>query len=127
MTDFPIDKKRIRVVDVPSGATAETAENLLNAVCEDYYVMAIHPGDDGGARAFFNLRTRHLSGEDRPLFRGNKDGKEETALSIIREHVEESCTKLEQRLAEAGIKRSVNWIGKKRLPMRGNQKASAND
>ena len=51
-------------------------------------------------------------------FTGNRDGKEETALSIIREHVEESCTKLEQRLAEAGIKRSVNWIGKKRLPMR---------
>jgi len=49
---------------------------------------------------------------------GNRDGKEETALSIIRDHVAESCTQLQERLAEAGIKRSVNWIGKKRLPMR---------
>jgi hypothetical protein len=49
---------------------------------------------------------------------GNRDGKEEQSLQIIRQHAGESCTKLVQRLAEAGIKRSVNWIGKKRLPMR---------
>jgi hypothetical protein len=49
---------------------------------------------------------------------GNRDGKEEQSLQIIREHAGESCTKLVRRLADAGIKRGVNWIARKRLPMR---------
>jgi len=49
---------------------------------------------------------------------GDRDGKEAQSLQIIRQYAGESCTKLQGRLAEVGIKRCINWIGKKRLPMR---------
>jgi hypothetical protein len=112
------DTKRMRVIDIPFGTTPDAAEHSLNEISEDYYVIAIYPGDKGGTRAFFNLRARRLSGENGRMFRGNQDGKQDEALKIIAEHVDESMSKLKQRLADAGINRSENWISKKRLPMR---------
>jgi len=48
-------KPKIRIVDVPTGATAEETERLLNAACEqDYYVVALLPKKDGGQRAFLS-------------------------------------------------------------------------
>ena len=111
----------IEVVDVPPGASEDEARALLNRPCEvnRYMLVQVLPLPAGGCRAFYRLVSSAY--DKKPGERGasaNRDGKETEALQIIRDHVAESCTKLEQRLADAGIKRSVNWIGKKRLPMR---------
>lgn len=112
----------IEVVDVPPGASEDEARVLLNRPCEvnRYMLVQVLPLPNGGTRAFYRLVSSAYdkNSDERIAMRANKDGKEEMALTIIRDHVAESCTKLERRLAEAGIKRSVNWIGKKRLPMR---------
>ena len=56
-------EKAIVVVDIPSDATAEQAEQILNAPCErGYYLDKLTftwPGV--GARAFFRKRTRRSS------------------------------------------------------------------
>jgi hypothetical protein len=110
-------KKSVLVVDVPGTLTADEAEQLLNDACKPgYYPRAIVPGLDGSSRAYFALRVQSDSKESHP--RRDADGKESEAISIIRAHVNESASRLERRLASSGIKRSQNWIGKKRLPMR---------
>jgi hypothetical protein len=112
----------IEVVDVPPAASEDEARVLLNRPCEvnRYMLVQVLPLPNGGTRAFYRLVSSAYdkNSDERITMRANKDGKEDTALSIIRDHVEESCTKLVQRLSEAGIRRSVNWVGKKRLPMR---------
>lgn len=54
------ERKTIRVVDVPLDATAEQAEQLLNAPYEDGFyldkLIVTWPGV--GARAFFKRRVR---------------------------------------------------------------------
>lgn len=53
-------KKTIRVVDIPAGATAEQAEEMLNAVCNDgYYFMQFRSSETGETRAFFKLRAEN--------------------------------------------------------------------
>jgi hypothetical protein len=101
------------VLEIGESESAADVQARLNKAAGDGFFLV----NVVGRLAFLRTTVMQKKPEERrPL--SNTDGKEETALSIIREHVEESCTKLEQRLAEAGIKRSVNWIGKKRLPMR---------
>jgi len=54
-------KPKIRVVDVPTGATAEETEQLLNAPLEDgYYMLRLNTGWSEGieVRAFFQLRAK---------------------------------------------------------------------
>src|SRR5579872_7189061 len=106
--------KRILVVDVPAQATAETAERLLNEACEQgYYILAIHTQEGGGARAFFNLRTR-LDRAGAPRALGNRDGKEDAALEIIRMHPGDTIAGILGRLRAAGIQRGRNWVSQKR-------------
>lgn len=54
------DLKRILVVDVPSDATAEQTEELLNApYAQGYYLDKLTFGWPGaGARGFFRLRAK---------------------------------------------------------------------
>jgi hypothetical protein len=112
----------IEVVDVPPGASEDEARVLLNRPCEvnRYMLVQVLPLPNGGTRAFYRLVSSAYdkNSDQRIAMRANKDGKEVLALTIIREHIGESCTKLEQRLKDAGIKRCVNWISKKRQPMR---------
>lgn len=49
---------------------------------------------------------------------GNRDGREEEAVAIIREWQGESCRRLSQRLADAGIMRSSDWCCTKRNMIR---------
>jgi hypothetical protein len=101
------------VLEIGENESAAHVQARLNKAAGDGFFLV----NVVGRLAFLRTTVMQKKPEEgRPL--SNVDGLEETALSIIKEHVEESCTKLEQRLAEAGIKRSVNWIGKKRLPMR---------
>lgn len=52
-------KKQFRVVDIPAGATAEQAEQLLNEPCAaGYYLRSINMWPDKSARAVFNLRAK---------------------------------------------------------------------
>ena len=102
-------QKRVRVVDVPSTTTPETAEELLNEVCEQgYYVLTIVPGDLGVTRAFFGKR-RVLQ------YVENSDGRQDEALAIINAHPRESLRVLVERLRRAGIKRGKTWVSEKRL------------
>jgi hypothetical protein len=53
-------KKQVRVVDIPSGATAEQAEQLLNEpIADGYRLMTLRSlGVSSGAeRAYFTLRA----------------------------------------------------------------------
>ena len=51
--------KRIRVIDIPTDATAEQAEALLSGpYAEGYYLNRIYDWPGVGARAFFNLRVK---------------------------------------------------------------------
>lgn len=58
-----MDTRIVRVVDVPAGATAEEAEQLLNGPNgEDFYLTSIQPGCDTGTpgvahRAFYKRRA----------------------------------------------------------------------
>lgn len=49
-----------------------------------------------------------------PEKRGDRDGREAEALAIIRQWPHESCRKLRERLADAGIQRGHNWTWTKR-------------
>ena len=105
------ESKQILVVDVPAASTAEEAERLLNAVCErGYYVLAILPGERGGAHAYFNRR--------RPIPiappRGNRDGKADAAIDIIKANPDKSLSQTVELLKAAGIKRGINWVSTKR-------------
>jgi hypothetical protein len=101
------------VLEIGENESAADVQTRLNKAAGDGFFLV----NVVGRLAFLRTTVMQKKPEERrPL--SNVDGKEDVALSIIRDHVEDSCTKLEQRLAEAGIKRSVNWIGKKRLPMR---------
>jgi hypothetical protein len=111
---MPSERKRIVVVDVPKTCTAEKAEEMLNAACEQgYYVFAIHPGEGGGSRAFFNLRTRLEPGEV-PKPRRDVDGREADAIAIIKANPARSITQLLGLFKQAGIKRGHNWVSIKR-------------
>jgi hypothetical protein len=54
-------KKKIRVVDIPTGVGAEELEALLNSICEDGYYSSklVQTGlpEGIGMRAFFTLRA----------------------------------------------------------------------
>lgn len=107
-------EKRIVVVDVPGTATTEQAEHLLNAAfAQGYYVLAIHPGEDGGARAFFNKRTRTEPSEI-PKPRRNIDGREADALGIIRNNPTASISELIGMFKTAGFARGRNWVSERR-------------
>ena len=108
--------RQILVADVPADATAEEAEALLNAVCDrGYYVLAITPGLNGGARGFFGRRREPKSASRLR----NRDGREAEALDIIRRWSDESCRVLQKRLGAAGIKRGHSWVSEKRALIRG--------
>jgi hypothetical protein len=110
-----LGKKRILVVDVPGDATAETAAHLLNEACErGYYVMAIHPGDNGGARAFFNLRRADFAERSHT----NVDGKDAAARAYIKAHVTDTVNALLSGLADLGITRKRTWVTNVRLEVR---------
>jgi len=54
-------KKQIRVVDIPTGSTAEQAEQLLNEPCADgYRLMQLWSmgAGTGAARGYFTLRAK---------------------------------------------------------------------
>lgn len=55
-------KPKMRVVDIPAGVTAEVAEQLLNAPCDDGYYQfnMTHSGLPDGvtARVFYRLRVK---------------------------------------------------------------------
>jgi hypothetical protein len=54
-------KKTIRVVDIPSGATAEQAEQLLNEpIADGYMLMTLRSlgAQSAAERAYFKLRSR---------------------------------------------------------------------
>jgi len=54
-------KKTIRVVDIPGGATAEQAEQLLNEpIVDGYLLMTLRSlgAASGAERAFFKLRAK---------------------------------------------------------------------
>lgn len=97
--------KQILVVDVPTEATAEQTEELLNAPCENgYYMTTLSLSWPGvGARGFFKLRAKPKEHEDAD------QGK--TADDIIRANPRMSLRQLKVELARAGIKRGVTWIG----------------
>jgi hypothetical protein len=53
-------QKTFRVVEVPTGATAEQIEDALNNAVEDgYYFLHYLPAETAGYRALFKLRTRN--------------------------------------------------------------------
>ncbi len=104
-------QKRIAVVDVPGTATAEEAEQLLNAACDrGYYVLSIVPGLTG-VRAFLGKRRD-------PKLRGKQtDGRHGEAMAIIKAHPRDSIRKLVGRLAAVGIKRGRTWVSEKRMEL----------
>jgi hypothetical protein len=59
-------KKKFRVVDIPAGATAEQAEQLLNSVCDEGYTLARFSSlgvGTGAERMYFKLPAK-LERED---------------------------------------------------------------
>lgn len=61
--------------------------------------------------------TTFVYGKPVPLTverRGNRDRREDEALTVIRRWPHESCRQLRARLAEAGIVRGQNWVWEKR-------------
>ena len=54
--------KRFRVVDIPAGATAEQAEQLINSVCEEGYTLARFSSlgvGTGAERLYFKLPAKY--------------------------------------------------------------------
>jgi len=57
------DKKMLRIVEVPVGATAEEAETILNApFAEGYYYVQTIAAESAGLRALYKLRTKPEKG-----------------------------------------------------------------
>lgn len=59
-------KKKFRVVDIPAGATAEQAEQLLNDLCDEGYTLARFSSlgvGTGAERLYFKLPVK-LGKED---------------------------------------------------------------
>jgi hypothetical protein len=103
-----MEKKRILVIDIPANATADESEELLNSpYAEDYYLGELLTGWPGvGARAFFKLRSRPEA-----------DGKDAETIKLIRDNLSLTVRDLMARLAQAGIKRSREWVGDKRAEL----------
>ena len=101
--------KRILVVDVPRGATAEEAEQLLNAPYDEgYYLDRLFDGfAEGIVRGFYKLRVKP-----------ERDGAEdEAALAIVKEHPKASVREVVEFLKQAGIKRGRSWVSQKRFEL----------
>ena len=109
----------VRVVDVPIGTCADEAQRILNGPCAEnrYLLVQVLQLPDGSLRAIYRLLVLALDAEAREAFRkfsGNRDGKDAEALDFIRAHPELSTRGIESGLAELGIRRSKDWVSKKR-------------
>lgn len=87
----------ILVVDIPPNTTAAEAEALLNRPYEEgYYLATISAGDRFSARAFYRRRT--------------KVDEREAALAVLRENKDKTVPQIRAALADAGVKRSADWV-----------------
>lgn len=110
----------IRVIDIPNSTSAEEAASFLNALyAEGFYLHSVVPYGDR-MRAIFKILKSETARRN-PKQRGNTDGREADALTIIRDHPRDSIRVLLARLGRAGIKRGKNWVSEKRLSLRSTQ------
>jgi hypothetical protein len=97
-------KPLLRVVEIPTPATTEEIETMLNQPCEEGYCflkLLFFPG--GRLRAVYKRRTKRVPGEG-----------DEQAREIILQHPDASLRDLERLLKAAGISRGVDWCRKNR-------------
>lgn len=116
--------KRILVVDIPTDATAEQAEALLNAPYADGYSLdqSLWSGPGIGARVIFRLRASLVKGDSKSWCRvraGDEDGRGAEAVQVIKENPDLSHAKVAAKLRGLGIQRSRTWVGNKRFDIFG--------
>ena len=111
--------KQLLVIDVPAKATADEAEQMLNAVCGEYFLVAVHPVD-GASRAFFKARRPHNETGGVGGVKADKDGKDDAARAFIAAHPEMTVPALRAGLEGLGIKRKKTWVTMARLDIRAN-------
>ena len=96
----------IRVIDVPTDATAEQAEELLNAPGDSYFIVQVLP-IAGGHRAYLR-RYKQTPPTKAEAAKDHVD--DATAMSILRANRGEPVRAIVSLLAKAGITRGRQWV-----------------
>ncbi len=112
------------VFDTPFETKADELARLLNEQCKlGLYLNAVVPWPGVGARIIMRryaapaVKPSPATGRVAPEsgFKKDEDGKEAEAVATIKANPGMSAVNLAEVLAAAGIKRSAEWIRRKRL------------